>query len=238
MKTVAIFGAGPGAGFATARRFGREGFRVALVARSGERVAAFAKELAGEGIEAEAFTADLGDLDTHTRVVDAVTERFGGIDVAVINGFLPYEAIRPILDLDVEAMRDVLRGTVLAPMSLTRLILPGLREKGDGALLYGLGLSAKTPAPPLAAPGSGQAGLRNYIHNLHTVLAPEGVYAGALTIGKLVQGSDAQALFDRSVEARHGFDPERVEPEELAERYWELYTRRERAEITVGELVA
>ncbi|GAA4554095.1 SDR family NAD(P)-dependent oxidoreductase [Amycolatopsis samaneae] len=238
MKTMAIFGAGPGAGFATARRFGREGFRVALVARSGDRVRAFAEELAGEGIEAAAFTADLGDLETHGRVVDAITARFGAVDVAVINGFLSYEAIRPVLDLDVEAIREVLRGTVLAPVSLTRLILPGLRAKGDGALLYGLGLSAKTPAPPLAAPGSGQAGLRNYIHNLHTVLAPEGVYAGALTIGKLVQGSDAQVLFDSHVEARHGFEPERVEPAELAERYWELYTQRARAEITVGELAA
>src|ERR1700761_8107978 len=87
--TIAIFGAGPGLGQAVARRFGREGFRVALVARTGKRLEAFAAELAAEGIEAAGFPADLAQLagparetpDDRSGLIDAITERFGTIDV-------------------------------------------------------------------------------------------------------------------------------------------------------------
>ncbi|MEO3804999.1 SDR family NAD(P)-dependent oxidoreductase [Nonomuraea sp. B1E8] len=49
----------PGLGVSVARRFGREGFRLALVARRKDRLDAPVEQLAGEGIEAAAFTADL-----------------------------------------------------------------------------------------------------------------------------------------------------------------------------------
>ena len=60
-KVIAVFGAGAGRGVALARRFGREGFRVALVARRKDRLEELAEELRRERIEATAFPADLGD---------------------------------------------------------------------------------------------------------------------------------------------------------------------------------
>jgi NAD(P)-dependent dehydrogenase (short-subunit alcohol dehydrogenase family) len=51
-KTIAVFGVGPGMGRSVARRFGREGFQVALVARNQTRLDAFTAELAAEGITA------------------------------------------------------------------------------------------------------------------------------------------------------------------------------------------
>lgn len=54
-----------------AQRFGKEGFRVALVARSAERLAEGVKELGALGIEAQAFTADLSDP---ARIEDAFWE--------------------------------------------------------------------------------------------------------------------------------------------------------------------
>ena len=52
-KTIAVFGAGPGMGRSVARRFGREGFQVALVARNQTRLDAYTGELAADGISAE-----------------------------------------------------------------------------------------------------------------------------------------------------------------------------------------
>ena len=60
-KTIAVFGAGPGMGRSVARRFGREGFRVALVARNQERLAAFTEELAGDGIDATRLAEERAD---------------------------------------------------------------------------------------------------------------------------------------------------------------------------------
>jgi short-subunit dehydrogenase len=74
-KTIAVFGAGPGMGRSVARRFGREGFQVALVARNQARLAAFTAELAGDGIEAGGFAADFAGRDALPGVVEAITRR-------------------------------------------------------------------------------------------------------------------------------------------------------------------
>src|SRR5580704_17592796 len=60
-KTIAVFGAGPGMGRSVARRFGREGFQVALVARNQTRLDAYTGELAADGITAAGFAGDLAD---------------------------------------------------------------------------------------------------------------------------------------------------------------------------------
>ncbi|WP_370948204.1 SDR family NAD(P)-dependent oxidoreductase [Amycolatopsis sp. cg5] len=231
MKTLAIFGAGPGLGISTARRFGKEGYRVALVSRNAGRLKSFVDELAAEGVKAEAFTADLADIGGHAALVEAI----GDIDVAVINGYLGIESVRPALEIEVDSLRLALEGATLAPLSLTNLLLPRLLEQGDGGLLYGLGLSSKDPIPQLAMYGAAQASLRNYVHNLHGVVADKGIYAGALTIGVLIERSDAQVMFDSMPEAGLGLQPPRAEPNELAELYWDLYTRRDRAEEVVGQ---
>jgi NAD(P)-dependent dehydrogenase (short-subunit alcohol dehydrogenase family) len=234
MKTLAIFGAGPGLGVAAARRFGKEGFQVTLVSRNGERLQSFVDELAADGVRAVPLAADLADLAGH----DDLIARIGPVDVALINGFLDEASIRPVGDIDVDSMRAALEGVVLAPLSLTRLLLPGMLERGDGALLYGLGASARNPLPPLAGAGSAQAGLRNYALALNAELARKGVYAGVLTIGALIERSDAQRTFDSDSAAQRGFQPERIDPDELAEFLWTQYIRREPVEQTVGALAA
>ncbi|MGP4104750.1 hypothetical protein [Nonomuraea sp. KM90] len=60
-EVIAVFGAGIAARRLRARRFGRENFRVALAARRKDRLDAPVEQLAGEGIEAAAFTADLAE---------------------------------------------------------------------------------------------------------------------------------------------------------------------------------
>jgi short-subunit dehydrogenase len=61
MTTVAIVGAGPGLGAATARRFAAEGFEIALVSRSRDHVDALAAELADDGVRARGYVADVRD---------------------------------------------------------------------------------------------------------------------------------------------------------------------------------
>ena len=60
-KTIVVVGFGPGSSNAVAEKFGAEGFSVALVARSQERLDAGVKALEAKGVAAAAFTADAGD---------------------------------------------------------------------------------------------------------------------------------------------------------------------------------
>ena len=81
MPVIAIVGAGPGLGFAIARRFGREGFRVALVSRAQSRLDALTASLGADGIEAAGFAADVLDRPSLRAALAAAGERFGGVDV-------------------------------------------------------------------------------------------------------------------------------------------------------------
>src|SRR2546430_8308469 len=81
-RTLAVLGTGPGMSRSVATRFGREGFRVALVARNRAKLEKYVEELAADGVEAAAFTADVTDGGELVRVIGEIEQRFGHIDVA------------------------------------------------------------------------------------------------------------------------------------------------------------
>ena len=81
MTTIAIIGAGAGLGLAVARRFGREGFTVALIARNQTRVDNLAATLTAEGIGARGFIANVRDADSLTGALTLAAEQLGPIEV-------------------------------------------------------------------------------------------------------------------------------------------------------------
>lgn len=232
MSTIAIFGAGPALGLAVARRFGREGFRVALVARDQGRLDGMIGQLAGDDIEAAAFRADLAEHDAALAAADAIERRFGPIDVLEYSPAGNGDLRQSPAEIDVATMAPLLGTFVLTPVALVGRVLPGMLERGDGALLFAVGAAAKYPSPHLASAGVAVAGLRNYVHTLHAELEPRHVHAGMLLIGALIEGSVAH----RNA-AAWGSALAVVSAEDLAERYWDMYLKRDRVEdeLTAGE---
>lgn len=233
MPTIAIFGAGPGLGLALARRFGREGFRAALVARDQSHLDAMTGELAAGGVEAAGFPADLTDRAAALAAADAIEACFGPIDVLEYSPGGGPGMRTPPSRLDVPTAAPLLDNAVLTPVALVGRVLPGMLERGGGGLLFALGASAKYPMPRLGAAGLALAGLRNYAHTLHDELGPRGVYAGALVIGALIEGTPAH----RNAAGWAGAQQVTVvKPEDLAARCWDMYTMRVRAEEEVSGL--
>jgi NADP-dependent 3-hydroxy acid dehydrogenase YdfG len=154
MNTIAIFGAGPALGMAVARRFGREGFRVALVARDPGHLDGMTGELARTGVTAAGFRADLTDAAATASAACAIADRFGPIDVLEYNPAPPAGSPRVVPSgIDVTTASALLNKVVLPPVALVGHLLPGMLERGGGALLFALGASAKYPMPRLASGG-------------------------------------------------------------------------------------
>jgi short-subunit dehydrogenase len=229
MRTIAIFGAGPGMGMALARRFGREGFRVALVSRDRHRLESMAGDLAGEGVDAAGFAADLTDREAALEAVDAIESRFGPIDVMEHSPTPGEHLRRSPSDLDVPAVARLLDLYVLTPVALVRRVLPGMLEKGDGGLLFAMGAAAKYPMPRFAG-GMVLSSLRNYVHTLNAELGPKNVYAGTLVIGALIEGSAAAQNPSAWGDGRVAV----VSAGVLAGRCWDMYVKRDRAEEQVA----
>jgi NADP-dependent 3-hydroxy acid dehydrogenase YdfG len=238
LKTIAIFGAGPALGLSTARRFGGENYRVALVARRQESLDELAAAL--PNVETATFRADLLDPAQLTAAVGRIEERFGHIDVAIWSpGGLDQPRV-PVLEVDPDELPNQLNLLLLAPIRLARLLLPGMRERGDGALLFASGASAITPVPQLGNVGIALAGMRNYVLGAHATLTDEGVYVGIVPIGGLIKNSAAEAVVLSAPDGFEGFDLEAlklttIDPDDIAEIFWDLNTKRDRAEELVGD---
>jgi NADP-dependent 3-hydroxy acid dehydrogenase YdfG len=233
-KTIAVLGAGPGFGRAVARRFGQEGFRVALVSRRQSELDGLVADLASYGVDAAGFAADLADRAQLPSVVEAITGRFGGIDVLEYAPAGP-EWLRQQTDIrtagpsSFEFGLDMLLRT---PATLVGLVLPAMLDREDGAVLFGLSVAASMPVPQLGNVAVAAAAARAYLHNLHVSLADTGVYAGLVQIAGMVGGSESADHVAREWDPAVLPDP--LDPADLAETAWDLYAKRDRFEATVG----
>ena len=231
-----VIGVGPGLGMSVAHRFGSQGYSVALVSRSSTRHAGYLKSLADKGIEAAAFVADAADPDALRSAVDAVRDRFGRIDVGYY-GPAAGVPMTDIVDLDAAGAEAALRGVVPA-VDFASLLLPELRDRGDGALLFAGGLSSVIAMPPLGGLALASAALRNYALTLHAALAPIGVYAGTLTIGGLIERGDIHRALSDNPDLFGNLSASTLNPDELADLLWTLFRGRTDPEAVVNVLVA
>lgn len=119
-KVLLVTGASSGIGAATARAAAAEGWRVALAARSAEKLDALVSEMGDD--RAAAFPCDVTDYADQERMAAAVTERFGRIDAVFPNagmggapgGFsgAPPESWRRLVDVNILGVAYTLRATL------------------------------------------------------------------------------------------------------------------------------
>ncbi|BAD60290.1 SDR family NAD(P)-dependent oxidoreductase [Nocardia farcinica] len=225
-KVIAVLGAGTGLGSAVARRFGREGFRVALVARRRDRLDGLVDRLTAEGIEAAGFCADLSDPGAVPGLLAAVRQRFGRIDAVEYGPIGGAQNFTPATELDAAALAELVPLLLLTPVEVVRGVLPEWTERGDGAFLLTHGYSAVEPMPYLSGVGPIMAAARNYLYSLHGELADRGVYAGTLAVAAYIAGSEIA----EAARASTGAELPVADPDDLAEQYWSMYVARDGAE--------
>lgn len=139
-----VTGASRGIGERIARALAKEGVRLVLVARSADALEALAVQLRKEGAEVHVCPADVG-TSAGRDAIEAAGAALGGIDLLVNNAGI--ETIAPLPTLSEEALSEVLRVNLEAPILLTRRLLPGMIERRRGhvvnlASLAGLAGSA------------------------------------------------------------------------------------------------
>jgi len=143
-KLALITGASAGIGAAFARAYAARGYDLALVARRADRLQALAAELAAaHGIEAFAIPADLALFEAHKPVLDAVAARGRHVDLLVNNaGFgIP----QSFIGVPWERQRDFLMTLVVTGCGLAYGVIPGMVERGDGAIINVASLAGFSP---------------------------------------------------------------------------------------------
>lgn len=224
-----VLGAGPGLGMSVARAFGRRGYRVALASRSASRHPGYVGELRTLGVDATAFPVDVSVPGAAADLVATVREHFGRIDAAYYGAAAPV-AMGPVTELGPDGATAAL-ATVAPAVEFAGAVLPDLRTNG-GAVVFAGGLSAVIPMPDVGGLALVAAAYRAYALNLHAALAPEGVYAGTLTVGGMIDGGDIAAA-TRASAPEADLAAITLRPDDLAERVWRMVQERDAGEVLV-----
>ena len=165
-----------------ARELARRGARVSLVARSAEPLEKLAADLDGA-----AFPVDLTDGDELDDLVERVEAEGGPLDVVVNNA-----AVAPVGRLVDQAAGIALQTyalNVVAPIELSRQVLPGMLARGRGRVLNISSLAGITAFPTIATYGSSKSALAQFTASMQRELRRTPVRFTIAQLGE-VAGTD------------------------------------------------
>lgn len=179
-RVVVVTGASRGIGRAIAVDLAREGGRMLLVARDAAGLQEVAAAVTAAGAEAVSVAADLGTAAGRQAVVAAV-EAEGDLDVLVNNAGV--EIPVSVLDHRPEDIDQEITINLVAPLQLTRALLPGMVARGHGVVVMVSSMSGKSPTPWNAVYTATKHGLVGFTSSLAIELQGTGVHAGVVCPG-------------------------------------------------------
>ncbi|HET8613941.1 MAG TPA: SDR family oxidoreductase [Actinomycetales bacterium] len=175
-----VTGAGRGIGATVAVRLAHEGHRLALTARSRDELEQVAGALP-DGTDVLVLPDDLMDAEAPGRLVRAVTQAWGGIDVLICNAGAGVSA--PVVktsDSDWQRMLDL---NLTAPFRLMRAALPGMVDRGWGRVVVVASVAAKVGEPYISAYVASKHGVLGLVRAAAAELARSGVTVNAVCPG-------------------------------------------------------
>lgn len=181
-KTVIITGGSEGVGAATARLFADAGANLMLVARNKKNLDAIAEELRDK-TKVEIFAMDVTDADACIDVFKKAQFEFGRVDILVNNA--GYHARGLVEEVEAPELARIVDVNLRAPIMLSRIALPYLREAGEGAVINVGSLAGRTPVPGSATYAATKAGLRAFSLALAEELRGSKIKIGLVSPGPI-----------------------------------------------------
>jgi 3-oxoacyl-[acyl-carrier protein] reductase len=179
-RVALVGGSTRGIGRAIAQELVAEGARVALTARNAERTAQVAAEIGA----AAGFGWDATDLDAAPGLIERVTAQLGPIEILVTNTGGPPSGEDP-LGFSAEQWTAAHRALVESPMTLLRLVVPTMRERGWGRVVGIASTSVREPIPNLTLSNAERSAALAAYKTLARLVAADGVTINTLLTGQI-----------------------------------------------------
>jgi short-subunit dehydrogenase len=200
-RTCLITGASSGIGADLARELAKRGHGVTLVARREGPLRELAAELAGaHAIRAEVAPCDLSDEAAREGLAADVAER--GLTVEVLVNNAGFSTMGPVHKSVAAKEIAMIRTDVEAVAHLCSLFLPGMVERGRGAVLNVASTAAFQPLPGQAGYGACKSFVLSYSHAIAQEVRQRGVTVTVLCPGPVETGfAEAMGLSDEEASA-------------------------------------
>jgi 3-oxoacyl-[acyl-carrier protein] reductase len=178
-RVVLVTGGSGGIGAALCRRLANEGAAVAVHYRDRAELAQeIADDITRRGGRAFAVPADLLVPRAPDMLVDAVERELGPVDVLVANHGVAHRATFD--EVDAGAWDETLAINLRAPFLLARRVLPGMRDRGWGRILFVSSVAAFSGGIVGPHYAASKAGLQGLTHHLASRVAEAGITVNAI----------------------------------------------------------
>jgi uncharacterized protein len=184
-RVALVTGASSGIGRALSPLLAERGATLALAGRDTAALAEVAQRTGGEPL-----AADLVEPGGAERLADLVLERHGRVDLLVSNAGAGWAG--DLAAMPMEVAERLVTLNLVAPVRLTRLLLPGMLERGGGHLVYVTSIAGATGVAREAVYAATKAGLATFADSVREEVAGSGV-----TVSVVVPGVVDTPFFDR-----------------------------------------
>lgn len=209
MPTIAIIGAGPGLGAAVARRFGAEGFSIALISRDQAKLDGLAAQLQDADLVARGYAADVLDPVALEGALARAAAELGAITVLQYSPLPSRDYLKPVLEMTPALALEALRFSALGLIHAVRAVLPAMRTAGDGSIILVNGGTSVQARSDFAGTSIAFPAESAYGEMLHDALEDEGIRVVQLVIPGGIP----------KLQLPNGID-------DVAARIWELHAAR------------
>ncbi len=198
-QVVLITGGSRGLGLLMAHAFAREGCRLAICARDPLELERARDALQRRGAEVLAVPCDVSRQDQVERMVAAVEEHYGRIDVLVNNAGIIQ--VGPLATMTAQDFEQIMAINFFGAVYTTLAVLPGMRRRGYGRLVTIDSIGGRVATPHLVPYDASKFALRGFSEGIRTELAQDGIGVTTVLPGLMRTGSPVNALFKGRKEA-------------------------------------
>ena len=215
----AIFGAGEGLGKALAARFSGNGCDLALISRNEGscRVAFEAAHAASADARAMFFRADAAQPETVESAFNEINVELGIVDILIYNARGAFTPCQP-LEMTYRELEDVFRVEVMGAFAAAKSVMPAMRERGKGTLLFSSATAALRGSASYPLYAIGKFGLRGLTQSLAKAYAKDGIHVAHIRLDCDLDVPVMKELYGNR------YDPATLAtPEEVAQTYWWIH---------------
>ncbi|HEY5955686.1 MAG TPA: amino acid adenylation domain-containing protein, partial [Polyangiaceae bacterium] len=196
-KVILVTGSSRGIGSATVRLLAQHGAKVAINYMQSEARAKRVRDLiVQDGGIAEAFQADVTEVDQVARLVDNVHQQFGNIDVLVANAAIGFR-LRSFLEYAWSDFEQKLKDELKSIFYLCQAVVPDMLERKSGSIIALSSTMSKTSTSGFIAHSTAKAALDAFVRGLAFELGPEGIRVNTVAPGLTLTDATANLSHQR-----------------------------------------
>lgn len=180
-KVIVVTGGGQGLGAAICKTLAEDGATVIATDIKAENLTKIEEEIKSTGGHAESFQMNVSDVDSVTKTIDAIIDKFGRIDAVINNAGIDYTLA--LDEISNDQFQQVINVNLVGPFNVSKAVVSHFKLNGSGHIVNIASTASKRAWPNASAYHASKWGLLGLSHALHSELRKDKIKVTAIVAG-------------------------------------------------------